>query len=150
MKKRPLETIIGFAVLFAAVTFAVFAFSKVEIKAIEGYPLNVIFQKAGGLENGSDVRISGIKVGSVTGKYLDKDFNARISIVVKKGVDLPVDTMAEVMGDGLMGGKFVNLVPGKDKKILSPLDTITKVKDFKSLEDSVSEIIFLATKSSPK
>lgn len=150
MKKRPFETVIGFAVLIAASAFVFFAFSKIEVKQIEGYPLNIIFQKAGGLENGSDVRISGIKIGTVTERYLDEDYNARVQIVIKKGIELPSDTLAEIMSNGIMGGKFINLVPGKSRKKLSPLDTITKVKDFKSLEDSVSEIIFLATKDSSK
>lgn len=148
MKRRPLETVLGFAVLIVAAGFIVVASSKIEVKAIQGYPLSIVFQKAGGLENGSDVRISGIKVGTVTERSLDKDYNARVQIVVKTEVQLPKDTVAEVMGDGLMGGKFVNLVPGKSRDMLAPNDIITKVKDFKSLEDSVSEIIFLATKDS--
>ena len=148
MRKRPLETVLGFAVLAVAVGFMVMAFSKIEVKAIEGYPINIVFQQAGGLENGSDVRISGLKVGTVTDRYLDEDFNARVKIVVKSEVKLPEDTLAAIMGDGLMGGKFVNLVPGKSRNMLPENATITKVKDFKTLEDSVSEIIFLATKDS--
>jgi len=148
MKRRPLETVLGFAVLVVAVGFIAVASSKIEVKAIEGYPINIIFQQAGGLENGSDVRISGIKVGTVTDRYLDEDFNARVKAVIKSGIDLPEDTLAEIMGDGLMGGKFVNLVPGKSRKMLKENAVITKVKDFKTLEDSVSEIIFLATKDS--
>jgi phospholipid/cholesterol/gamma-HCH transport system substrate-binding protein len=148
MKKRPLETVLGFAVLVVAIGFMVVASSKIEVKAIEGYPVNIVFQQAGGLENGSDVRISGLKVGTVTDRYLDEDFNARVKVVVKSDVKLPEDTLAEIMGDGLMGGKFVNLVPGKSRKMLEENATITKVKDFKTLEDSVSEIIFLATKDS--
>ena len=148
MKKRPLETVLGFAVLVVAIGFMVVASSKIEVEAIEGYPVNIVFQQAGGLENGSDVRISGLKVGTVTDRYLDEDFNARVKVVVKSDVKLPEDTLAEIMGDGLMGGKFVNLVPGKSRKMLEENATITKVKDFKTLEDSVSEIIFLATKDS--
>ena len=116
------------------------------MRALDGYPLTVKFQKAGGLESGSDVRISGIKVGTVVKRSLNDDFIAEVEMLVKKDIALPEDTLAVIADDGLMGGKFVNLVPGKSKKILQGGSEISKVKDFKSLEDSVSEMIFLATK----
>jgi phospholipid/cholesterol/gamma-HCH transport system substrate-binding protein len=146
MKKRPLETVMGIVVILAALGFIVFAYSKIELKAVEGYNIYALFQQAGGLENGSNVEISGIKVGTVTARELDDDFNAKVSMVIKEDVALPDDTVAVVMGDGLMGGKLVNLIPGKSHNMLKDGGKITRVKDFKSLEDSVSEIIFLATK----
>lgn len=146
MNKRPLETVMGIIVIFATVLFISFAYNKIDVRALDGYPLTVKFQKAGGLESGSDVRISGIKVGTVVKRSLNDDFIAEVEMLVKKDIALPEDTLAVIADDGLMGGKFVNLVPGKSKKILQGGSEISKVKDFKSLEDSVSEMIFLATK----
>lgn len=146
MNKRPIETLMGLFVIGVTAVFLIFAHSKIEFKIVEGYPLTVQFQKAGGLENGSDVRISGIKVGSVTSRKLDDNYMAVVDLTIKKDVKLPVDTVAAIGGDGIMGDKFINLIPGKSKDVLKAGDQIAKVKDFKSLEDSVSEIIFLATK----
>ena len=58
MKKRPLETVMGIVVILAALGFIVFAYSKIELKAVEGYNVYALFQQAGGLENGSNVEIS--------------------------------------------------------------------------------------------
>ena len=150
MNKRPIETVMGVFVIAVTVLFLIFAYSKIELKIVEGYPLYVHFQKAGGLENGSDVRISGIKVGSVTSRKLDDNYMAVVTMMIKKDVNLPIDTVATIGGDGIMGDKFINLIPGKDSQMLKPNQEIVKVKDFKSLEDSVSEIIFLATKDPKK
>jgi len=148
MRKRPIETILGFGVILIAAGFLAFAFSNIETKTVvQGYKIYAIFQEAGGLENGSNVQISGIKVGSVVSRTLDKDFNAKVTMVIKKDVRLPDDTTAAIMGDGLMGGKMVNLIPGKSQTLMKNGDKVAKVKDFRSLEDAVSEIIFLATKS---
>ncbi len=146
MKKRPIETVMGLFVIGVAAVFLIFAHSKVDLQVVEGYPLTVSFQKAGGLENGSDVRISGIKVGSVVSRKLDDNYMALVNLMIKNDIKLPEDTVAAIGGDGIMGDKFINLLPGKSTMMLKSGAQITKVKDFKSLEDSVSEIIFLATK----
>jgi phospholipid/cholesterol/gamma-HCH transport system substrate-binding protein len=60
-------------------------------------------------------------------------------------IKLPLDTVATIDSGGLLGGKYVRLEPGNDKNIIKPGGKITKTKDFRSLEDQVGEIIFLAT-----
>ena len=58
---------------------------------------------------------------------------------------LPIDSEAAIVGDGLMGDKFIKLEPGKEKEYLSNGDTLANTKDFKTLEDMVGEIIFMVT-----
>ena len=60
-------------------------------------------------------------------------------------VKLPVDTVAAIASEGMLGGKYIRLEPGVEKSYLKPGGVITKSKDFRSLEDQVGEIIFLAT-----
>src|SRR5262249_45385817 len=68
---------------------------------------------------GSDVRISGIKVGSVVGQSLDpKTFLATLRLAIDPAFKLPDDTSAEIVSDGLLGGKYLSLTPGgSDKEI---------------------------------
>lgn len=145
MKRNPFETILGAIVLFTALSFLFFSLNKIDVEKIKGYDLTVVFSKAGGLVKGTDVRISGIKVGIVTEVGLSDDYMAKVKITLKDNIKLPNDTVAIIASDGLMGGKYIKLEPGKQKEMLSGNDTIKKTKEYKSLEDTVGELIFLAT-----
>ena len=103
--------------------------------------------KIGGLEVGSDVRISGIKVGSVLSTVLNKDdYTADVYMSIDPTVQLPDDTVAAIADVGIMGDKYIRLEPGKSGKLLKENDRILQTKNYKSLEDNVSEFIFLSTK----
>ena len=145
MKKNPIETVLGILVILVAVFFVHFAANKIDARPQQGYELTAVFTRSGGLESGNDIRISGIKVGSVVGLDLTPEYTAKVTLNVKEGVELPVDTTALITTDGLMGGTFVQLEPGKSKELLKAGDNIKKTKDFRSLEDVISEVIFLAT-----
>ncbi|MBQ8346589.1 MAG: MCE family protein [Alphaproteobacteria bacterium] len=145
MKKSPIETVLGILVILVAVFFVHFAANKIDARPQQGYELTAVFTRSGGLESGNDIRISGIKVGSVVGLDLTPDYTAEVTMNIREGVRLPADTTAVVTTDGLMGGTFVQLEPGKSKEILKSGDRIAKTKDFRSLEDMVGEVIFLAT-----
>lgn len=145
MKKSPIETVLGVIVIVVALYFARFAADKIDARPMRGYEITAIFSRSGGLESGNDIRISGIKVGSVVGLDLTDDYTARVTLSVREDVKLPVDTTAEITTDGLMGGAYVRLIPGKSAEHLTAGGKIAKTKDFRSLEDAVGDIIFLAT-----
>ena len=147
MKKNPVETILGFFVLIFTGLFLFFAASRVDIKRIEGYTITANFSKIGGLEVGSDVRISGIKVGSVMATRLNpQDYTADVELSIDQNVKLPIDTSAGIADVGMMGDKYVRLEPGKSQAILKDGGTMTQTRSYKSLEDNISEFIFLSTK----
>jgi phospholipid/cholesterol/gamma-HCH transport system substrate-binding protein len=147
MKRNPIETILGFCVLFFTVTFLFYASGRVDTKKINGYTLVANFSKIGGLEVGSDVRISGIKVGSVLATQLKpEDFTADVYLSIDSNMHLPIDTEATIADVGIMGDKYVRLEPGKAQAVLKDKGRIMRTKSYKSLEDNVSEFIFLSTK----
>ena len=118
----------------------------IDVGGDEGYELTARFLKVGGLERGSDVRVSGVKVGTVVERTLDLDtFEAVVTFTVSEDVRLPSDTEAGVTAEGLLGGKYLRLFPGKEGDMLEPGQEIVLTRDFRALEDTVSEIIFLAT-----
>ena len=146
MRRNAIETVMGAVVLLVAAVFVFFAYDMAQVKAVEGYEVTALFYKIGGLNEGSDVRISGIKVGTVIDHNLDPEsYDARVRMTITREVKLPVDTVASIASEGLLGGKYVRLEPGTDKSFIKSGGTITKTKDFRSLEDQVGEIIFLAT-----
>ena len=146
MRRNAIESVMGAVVLLVAGVFVFFAYDMAQVKAVEGYEVTALFYKIGGLNEGSDVRISGIKVGTVIDHELDPEsYDARVRMTITREVKLSVDTVASIASEGLLGGKYVRLEPGTDKSYIKHGGTITKTKDFRSLEDQVGEIIFLAT-----
>ncbi len=147
-KRNPIETVLGAVVIVVAAMFLVFAYSASDLRAVTGYDVTATFLKVGGLERGSDVRISGINVGTVTNQRLDpQTFEAKVTMSISSDVKLPADTTAAIVSDGLLGGKYINLVPGQAAERIAAGGVIAKTRDFQSLEDLVGEIIFLATNS---
>ncbi|MDG2270058.1 MAG: MlaD family protein [Alphaproteobacteria bacterium] len=146
MKRGAVETILGALVLVVAVGFVVLGARAIDVQSDDGYELSARFLKVGGLERGSDVRISGVKVGSVIERKLDaENFEAVVTFSVRSDIALPADTEAGVTGEGLLGGKYLRLFPGQSEETLSAGQEISRTRDYQALEDTVSEIIFLAT-----
>jgi phospholipid/cholesterol/gamma-HCH transport system substrate-binding protein len=146
MGRNAIETVLGAVVLIVAGVFLFFAFNVAQVKAVTGYEIKAHFLKIGGLSKGSDVRINGIKVGTVLDRVLDSTtYEAVVVMSIRPDIKLPKDTVATIGSEGILGGKYVRLKPGQAKEVLEPGGRIAKVEDFKSLEDQVGEIIFLAT-----
>lgn len=151
MNKKPVETIMGIVVVIVAAFFLFFAYKVSDLQVVKGYDISAKFLKVGGLNVGSDVRINGIKVGSVIGLKLDEaDYIADVTMSIMPNIKLPKDSVALIVGDGLMGDKFIKIEPGKSQDMLKNGDVIANTKDFKTLEDMVGEIIFMVTDDGKK
>ena len=146
MNKKPVETIMGIVVIFVAAFFLYFAYQVSDLQVVKGYDINARFLKVGGLNVGSDVRINGIKVGTVIAQNLDpEDYVADVKLSISSNIQLPKDSVVSIVSDGLVGNKFIKIEPGKSKEFLQNGDTVANTKDFKTLEDMVGEIIFMVT-----
>ena len=146
MNKKPMETIMGIVVLVGAAFFLFFAYQVSDLQVVKGYEVTAKFLKVGGLNVGSDVRLNGIKIGTVVAQKLDpENYVAEVVMSLTPDISLPADSTAAIVGDGLIGDKFIKIEPGTAKEMLKNGDEITKVKDFKTIEDMVGEIIFMVT-----
>lgn len=151
MLKKPVETIMGLVVLIIALLFLGFAYNVSDLQVVKGYTLTAEFMKVGGLSTGSDVRINGIKVGTVTNQTLNnEDYTVDVTFSISSDIKLPKDSTVAIVSDGLMGNKFVKIEPGKSSEYLKDGDAFTKTKDYKTLEDMVGEIIFMVTDGGQK
>lgn len=143
MTRNLLETLLGAVVLLVAVVFLVFAYSSSQVGSTDGYELLARFDRVDGLEKGADVRISGIKVGSVLDQQLDPEtFRAEVRFTVRQDVELPLDSSAAVVSGGLLGGKYLQVVPGGDIENLAPGDEVTFTQSAVNLEDLIGQAIF--------
>ncbi|MDR2794888.1 MAG: outer membrane lipid asymmetry maintenance protein MlaD [Holosporaceae bacterium] len=110
---RTFETIVGFFVLLVALFFFYFVYSKSSWASINGYVLSAKFDRADGLGEGVDVKISGVRVGKILSINVDPEtFLAQVKFSVSNDIKLPKDTSASVQSDGLFGGKYLSLNPG--------------------------------------
>jgi len=119
MKRNAVETVMGAVVLIAAALFLFFAYSTSEVRAVSGYDLSAKFDRIGGLRVGADVRVSGIKVGTVRSEALDpKTFLALVRMSIQSDVKLPVDTIATITSSGLLGDNYMALEPGNEDETI--------------------------------
>ena len=146
MGRNAVETVLGAVVLGVAGMFLFFAYSTAQIKTVTGYDVCANFFKIGGLTAGSDVRISGVKVGTAKSITLDPEtFDAVVCMTIRPDVKLPADTVASIGSEGIVGGKYVRIEPGNAEEYIAAGGSLTETRDFRSLEDQVGEIIFLAS-----
>ena len=145
------EILTGAAVLLVAAGFMAFAVAHSGRTTASGYELTAQFDHIDGLNLGADVRLAGVKVGSVLAETIDpKTFLAEVTLSVRDDIKLPKDTSAEIVSESLLGGKFLNLTPGGDPAILAHGSTITITQSSISLEQLLGKFIFSATSLSGK
>tara|TARA_A100001037_G_scaffold21118_1_gene17715 strand:- start:114 stop:578 length:465 start_codon:yes stop_codon:yes gene_type:complete len=146
MNRNLIETVMGAVVLVVAALFIVFAYSKAEVGAVEGYEIQAKFDRVDGILAGSDVRMSGIKIGTVTASSLDpKTYFAEVKMNIRSDVKIPDDTSIAVSTDGLLGDKFLALSPGGSDDMLEPGGEIITTQGSIDLMSLVGQMIFSQT-----
>jgi phospholipid/cholesterol/gamma-HCH transport system substrate-binding protein len=149
-RHNPAELFTGAVVLLIAGGFLVFAVANTgKSFGGSGYDLHASFDHVDGLNTGTDVRIAGVRVGSIRSITLDpKTFLADVVFSIQDGIKLTDDSSATVSTDGLLGGKYLAIADGGDDKILKPGDAITITQGSINLESLLGKYIFGAGPSS--
>lgn len=122
MTSRSTEALTGGLVLAAAIGFAVYAAQARGLSPRSGgMPLTASFRSVEGISAGSDVRLAGVKVGTVTDLALNpQTFRAEVKVSVRDGIELPDDSAIVIAQEGLLGGNYVEIVPGGSPFNLEP------------------------------
>lgn len=145
MGRNLIETVMGAVVLAVAIGFLAFAYNQGTVKSIDGYVVKADFADASGITTGSEVRISGMKVGIVRELVLNpKSFQATAVMEVKSALELPKDTSAAIMSSGLLGDKFIRLDPGGAEEMLKDGETIRFTQASVNLEELLGKFVFSA------
>lgn len=135
MTQNKTEILVGTAVLAIAVGFLIYAASVTGLTAsTAGYPLSASFRSVDGIAVGTDVRMAGVKIGAVTDLTLNPEtFRADTVFSVRDGVDIPDDSAISISSEGLLGGNFVEILPGGSPINLDPGGTIDDTQGSVSL-----------------
>ena len=143
MKRNAVETIMGAVVLVVAAVFLYFAYTSSGLKPVAGYTVTARFDRVEGLRDGGDVRVSGIKVGSIMSQSLDpKTYLAIVKLSIDPTIKLPVDTVATVASSGLLGDKYLSLVPGNEDEMIKPGGVIEHTQPPMNIESLIGQYIY--------
>lgn len=129
------EILAGAAVVAVAIGFLAYAANSAGLsREAEGYTLKASFRSVDGIAVGSDVRMAGLKVGRISELSLNpQTFFADATITLPNGIQLPDDSAILISSEGLLGGNFVEIVPGGSPDNLAPGDEIEDTQGSVSL-----------------
>ncbi len=145
-RRNAAEILAGLAVLIVAAGFLAYALATSGSASVPGYTFSAEFDRIDGLSVGSDVRMAGVKVGSVTETTIDpKTYLAVVNFTVQKDIELPTDSSAAITSQSLLGGDYLALVPGGSETMLKPGGRVTITQGSVSLEDLLGKFIFSVT-----
>lgn len=147
MKQQLIEILTGIIVIIVATIFLVFAYNKSKgNRAGDGYNLQVYFQNIEGIEEGADVKLSGIKIGYVKAITLDiTSFDAVVTLKIANNIPIPKDSRAIVTTSGLIGSKYININPGASDINLSNNDRIKLTQSSLNFEDLIAKLMYSIT-----
>lgn len=135
MAENTTEVIVGGAVLALAIGFGVYATQVAGLSGgAAGYPLTASFRSAEGIQVGTDVRLAGVRVGSVTGVDLNTEtYRAVTTFTVQDGLEIPDDSAVLVSSEGLLGGSYLEISPGGSPFFLAPGEEVLDTQGAVSL-----------------
>ena len=143
MRYSYVEILMGAVVLTTAMFFLMLGMQSIDNNQRDGYELSLLFGSSAGLKNGDDVKISGINVGKITKLNLDPaDYNAKIHIKLNNDIKIPDDSQARITSSSLLGGNFLDIIPGSSETFLKPDDVIYDTTDAVSFTDLLGKIVF--------
>jgi phospholipid/cholesterol/gamma-HCH transport system substrate-binding protein len=138
------ETVVGAVVLGAAGAFLAYALAVAGDggAGAGGYDVTARFGEVGGLAPGADVRVAGVKVGSVSELELDpQTYLAVAQLSLRSDVKLPADSTAKITSDGLLGGSHVSIAPGGAAENLEPGGQIENVQGAVDLFGMIGQML---------
>ncbi len=145
MNDAKLETIAGLFVFIGLLLIGYLAFRIGDAQFFTSKPFVVYaeFSNVGGLKEGGKVRLAGVSVGNVSEISLDREsFFARVKLLLEPGILLDDDTIASIKTNGLIGDKYIDLLPGGSGVGLESGETIFDTESALDLEGLVSKMAF--------
>lgn len=139
MRENRTETLVGAVVLAAALGFGYYAAQAAGLgTSSQGYDLTASFRSAEGITTGTDIRLAGVKIGQIGALTLNPDtFRADVVLSFADGVAIPNDSAVAIASEGVLGGSFVEIVPG------GSLDNFAPGEEIEDTQGAISLISLL-------
>jgi phospholipid/cholesterol/gamma-HCH transport system substrate-binding protein len=150
MKQNGLELFIGLFIVAGFLAFGYLALQLGEVSFLnagKSYVINAEFDNISGIKKGASIQIAGVIVGQVRSTWLGKDDLAHVALQVNNGVKVPVDSMASVKTQGIVGDKYIQLTLGSDEKLFADGGTMVNTESAVDLESLISKFAFGSVKN---
>lgn len=143
MKKITTETFVGLFLVAGLLCLAYLSIKLGDVNVFgkKEYVIKAKFSNIAGLKEGSDVEIAGVKIGKVYKIYLD-NYQAVVELLIKPDVKIQEDSIATIRTQGIIGDKYVKIMPGASDDYIKPNGTISETESSIELEELVSKYIF--------
>jgi phospholipid/cholesterol/gamma-HCH transport system substrate-binding protein len=143
MRKLDLELAVGLFVLAGVLCLGYLSvkLARMEVLGGDGYQIYAIFSNTGGLKEGASVAIAGVEVGRVKAITIE-DYEAKVALTLKKGLEIQEDAIASVKTKGLIGEKYVQITPGGSEEIIQPGGSILETEPAMDIEQLISNYVF--------
>ena len=144
MKDNVVETIIGAAVIVIAIAFFTYAYKTSGAGAASGgYRILAQFERIDGVSTGTDVRMSGIKIGTVVAERLNPEtYEAVVTMAISSDLKLPDDSTAKITSEGLLGGNYISLEAGGSETMVAEGGTLVNTQSSIDLLSLLGQAIF--------
>ncbi len=143
MKERRLEIVVGIFVVvgLACVAYLTIRLGNFDLFGASGYIVQAEFDSVSGLTDGAPVEIAGVMVGRVERIALDK-YRAIVTLRLQPGIRVQDDAIASIKTKGLLGEKYVQILPGGSERIVPPGGRLRETESPTDLQDLLSKYIF--------
>lgn len=151
MQKKTIDLSVGLLVILAVL--AMF-FIAVSASGVEGrhagrfIKISADFDNVSGLRVRAPVKVSGVWIGEVSKITLDpQTYRAHVQLKVAKNIEkIPMDSEAKVLTEGLLGSKYISIIPGMSQNMLANGGQIPRTTSAMILEDLVGKLMFSLSK----
>lgn len=145
MGNSRIEIMVGIFLVIGFLAFGWLALRLGEVSLLtqgRTYTLDAAFNNVSGLKKGSEIQLSGVTIGTVRAIRLDEDNMALVSMQLNQDVHLPVDSMASIKTQGIIGDKYIQLTLGGDTEMYKPGEILVDTESTVDIESLISKFAF--------
>ena len=145
MKKNVLEMIVGLFMIVGFGAFVYLALQLGEVPLLSGgstYELRAEFDNVSGVKKGASVQVAGVVIGEVAKVVLSEDDVAVLFLRVDNSLEIPIDSMASVKSQGIIGDKYIQLSLGGDEELFKAGELLQDTESSLDIESLISKFAF--------
>lgn len=145
MSKKSLHALVGAFIVTLGIVSIILSQSSSRGSSSGGYELIGRFGATDGVSVGTKVLLVGIQIGEVTRQYYDRESQrAVLHFTIRSELNIPLDSVALIVSDGMLGGKYIKIQPGGELEMLRAGDAFEYVQDSIVFEEILEKVILNA------
>lgn len=145
MKNNSLEMVVGLFMIagFGALVYLALNLGEVPLLSRGStYVLNAEFSNVSGIKKGASVQVSGVVVGEVSAITLNEDNYAELELRLDKSLEVPLDSIASVKSQGIIGDKYIQISLGSDPDNFKENEVLVDTESAVDIESLISKFAF--------